>query len=325
MMGERYHDVYTPGVLERIAESCDVVVSDIRAEQLPEYREQIQEVEIFFSGWGAPLLNQETLALMPRLRAVFFAAGSLKSVADEAFWRKGLPICSAWAANAVPVAEYTFAQIILCLKQTYTAVRAYRASKERDEMRSHGPMGAFDSVVGLISLGQIGQRVAEMLKVLEVKVVAYDPFIDSDRAKELNVELIGLEELFERSDVVSLHAPNLPETRNMITGDLLRKIRVGGSFINTARGAVVNEPEMIEVLSERPDLTAVLDVTFPEPPDPESPLFELPNVFLTPHIAGSQDRECARMGMFMAEECERFLAGEPLRWSVSEEQFARMA
>ena len=163
------------------------------------------------------------------------------------------------------------------------------------------------------------------LKTLDVRVLAYDPFVAPETAKEQRVELTDLETLFGESDVVSLHAPDLPETRNLVTGKLLRSIRTGGAFINTARGTVVTEQEMIEVLKERPDLVAVLDVTYPEPPAAESPLFSLPNVFLTPHIAGSLDRECARMGMTAAEECERMLSGEPLRWSVSEQQIARMA
>src|SRR5690606_8819626 len=115
-----------------------------------------------------------------------------------------------------------------------------------------------------------------------------------------------------RSDVVSLHSPWLPETVGMITGDHFRQMKPYASFINTARGAIIREAEMIAVLQDRPDLTALLDVTYPEPPAPGSPLYTLPNVVLTPHIAGSMDMECRRMGRYMVDELQRFLHDEPL-------------
>jgi phosphoglycerate dehydrogenase-like enzyme len=102
-------------------------------------------------------------------------------------------------------------------------------------------------------------------------------------------------------------------------------MKSGASFINTARGAIVREPEMVAVLQARPDLFAVLDVFDPEPPEPGSPLYALPNVFLTPHIAGSIGRECWRMGEYMLAEVRRFLAGEPLQWRVTRQSAELMA
>jgi phosphoglycerate dehydrogenase-like enzyme len=137
--------------------------------------------------------------------------------------------------------------------------------------------------------------------------------------------LVSLERIFAQADVVSLHTPNLPSTRGMITGAHFSAMKSGASFINTARGAVVRETEMLQVLARRPDLTAVLDVTDPEPPVPGSALYSLPNVILTPHIAGSLQGECRRMGRYMLEELQRYLAGEPLRWTITREQAARLA
>jgi len=125
--------------------------------------------------------------------------------------------------------------------------------------------------------------------------------------------------------VVSLHTPWLKETEKMITGEHFRMMKPDASFINTARGAVIDEPAMVEVLAEREDITAVLDVTYPEPPKPGSPLYTLPNVVLTPHIAGSMDRECQRMGQYAVDECRRFLAGEPLQWQITREKAALLA
>jgi phosphoglycerate dehydrogenase-like enzyme len=137
--------------------------------------------------------------------------------------------------------------------------------------------------------------------------------------------MTSLEKLFAASEVVSLHAPNIPATKGMITRSLLASLKPYATFINTARGAIVDEAGMTGVLAERPDLTALLDVTYPEPPAEDSPLYTLPNVFLTPHIAGSLAGECNRMGQLAVDECRRFINGEPLQWAISREMAANMA
>jgi phosphoglycerate dehydrogenase-like enzyme len=185
--------------------------------------------------------------------------------------------------------------------------------------------GAYGSTVGIISLGMAGSRVAELLRSFEVKVLAYDPFVAQEKARSLNVEMCPLEEVFLRSDVVTLHTPWLKETEGMITGRHFASMRSGATFINTARGAVVREQEMIQVLKERPDLFAVLDVTWPEPPESDSALYSLPNVILTPHIAGAMGPECRRLGRYMVEELQRYVAGRPLRWAITREQARLLA
>jgi phosphoglycerate dehydrogenase-like enzyme len=170
-----------------------------------------------------------------------------------------------------------------------------------------------------------GSRVAELLRSFEVKVLAYDPFVAQEKARSLNVEMCPLEEVFLRSDVVTLHTPWLKETEGMITGRHFASMRSGATFINTARGAVVREQEMIQVLKERPDLFAVLDVTWPEPPESDSALYSLPNVILTPHIAGAMGPECRRLGRYMVEELQRYVAGRPLRWAITREQARLLA
>ena len=150
-----------------------------------------------------------------------------------------------------------------------------------------------------------------------------DPFMTALQASELGVELVSLDQLFRRSDVVSVHTPLLEETRGLITEPLLDAMKRGATFINTARGAVVCEPAMIDVASRRPDLQFILDVTDPEPPVPQSPLYTLPNVLLTPHVAGSVGTECRRMGRSMVEELRRYVRGEPLKWAVTPELAAR--
>jgi phosphoglycerate dehydrogenase-like enzyme len=281
------------------------------------------DVEILFSGWGAPKIDKAFLEAAPKLEAVFYGAGSVRSMVTEAFWERGIVLSSAWGANAVPVAEFTLAHVILALKHAHLKSREMRAA--------HGwpspPVctGAYGVRVGLIGMGMIGRLVVERLQSLEIEIWASDPFLNEEKARQIGVRVTDLETLFRESHVVSLHAPLLDSTRGMLTGAHFRSMRKGATFINTARGAIVRETELIAVLQERPDLFAVLDVFDPEPPVPASPLYTLPNVSLTPHLAGSVGNECWRMGDYMLEEAKKYLAGDPLKWQVTRRVFEYMA
>ena len=277
---------------------------------------------MILSGWGSAVYTAELLAAAPKLKAVFYGAGSIKYLVTDAFWGRGIQITSAYAANGTSVTELTLGHILLGLKSTWQHVTLCR--QERRFVRL--PVaGAFESTVGLVSLGMIGRMVTERLHSFDVKVIAYDPYVTPEQGKSMNVEMVPLEEVFRRADVVSLHTPWLPVTENLVRGSHLALMKPYTTFINTSRGAVVCEAEMIEVLKGRPDLVAVLDVTYPEPPAPDSPLFSLPNVVLTPHIAGSMRNECRRQGRLMVDELKRYLAGQPLEFGITRERAAIMA
>jgi phosphoglycerate dehydrogenase-like enzyme len=319
-----YESVYGSEVADALAARVDFVASQVDAARLAARPEVLREVELLFGGWGMPLMDGAFLAHAPELRAVFFGAGSIKPLVTDAFWQRDIIITSGYALNAVPVAEYTVGAIFLSLKHAWRfAMGMQRGGKY---LPKTGVLpGAFRTTVGLVSLGAIGVRVAEMLRATDLRVIAYDPYFDPAEAAALGVEMVSLDALFKRSHVVSLHTPWLPETEGMITGRHFESMRRGATFINTARGIIVREAEMIGVLRRRADLTAVLDVIFPEPPLPDSPLLTLPNVVLTPHIAGAYDEECRRLGRGLLDELDRLLAGRPLRWRITRRQTARMA
>lgn len=275
----------------------------------------LRDTEVIFSGWGAPRMDEEFLRALPKLRAVFYAGGSVRYFVTDALWGRGVSVTTAQAINAIPVAEFTVAAILLGLKRVWHYARVTRETRNFPAER---PMpAAFGAVVGLVSYGTIARLVRERLRSLEVEVVVYDPFLGEEEAQREGMRKVELDELFTISDAVSVHTPQLPETVGLVRGAHIARMRPGTFFLNTARGAVVNEPEMVDVLRRRPDLQAFLDVTSPEPPAADSPLYTLPNVVLTPHIAGSVDRECLRMGHAMIDEYERFRAGEPLRWEIT--------
>lgn len=315
--------VFDDEILSRIGAHSRLATPYFDATTLEANQKPLADAEVIFSTWGMPRMDAQFLDRVPNLRAVFYAAGSARGFVTDEVWERGITLCSAWRANAIPVSEFSLATILLSLKQTWAYHRRLKVERKKGERIP--TKGAYHSTVGLISLGAIGYRVAELLRQFEVEVVAYDPFVSAESAAQLGIRLVALDELFEISDVVSLHTPWLKETEKMIAGNLLRRMKPHATFINTSRGAVVDEAALIEVLRERPDLTAILDVTFPEPPDSSSPLFDLPNALLTPHIAGSVGMECRRMGSSMVDEYLRFVRGEPLLHQVTRDSIQYMA
>jgi phosphoglycerate dehydrogenase-like enzyme len=185
--------------------------------------------------------------------------------------------------------------------------------------------GSYGCKVGLIGLGAVGSEVAARLKSYRLEVCAYDPFASSQKADKLGVKLVSLEELFETCQTISNHVANLPETVGMLNANLFNRMKDNATFINTGRGAQVVEADMIAALKEKPSRTAILDVTFPEPPIADSELYSMPNVVLTPHCAGSSCEECFRLGDYIKEEAQRFLENEPLKYSVTLKMLETMA
>ena len=308
---EGFDRIYGPEQRARIAALCggeppflpaDDAVGDPR----------LATAEVLLTGWGAPVMDAAFLAAAPRLRAVLHGAGSVRGFVTDALVRRGVVVASAAAANAVPVADYAVGVTHLALKRFWElAGTAPRGEVDKDVVP-----GAYGSRVGLVALGAVGRLVAERLRGTDLDVVAHDPYVGPAEAAALGVRLVGLPELFATSDVVSLHLPLHDGTRGVVDGTLLGSMRHRATLVNTARGAVVRTDDLVAVLRARPDLQAVLDVTDPEPLPADHPLRALPNVVLTPHIAGSLGAECHRLGALAADELGRWLAGEPLRHRV---------
>jgi len=315
--------IYSPSVRAEIETMVDLYAPPQTPASILENPSVLSKAKIILSGWGMATIDEKFLKAAPALKAVFYGAGTIRYFMTEAAWNRGLLVVSAYAANAVPVIEFTVSQIMFSLKRGwYYALKIKQDGKYPP--KEPVPSG-YGSTIGLISLGMVGRGVAQKLQQYDLHVIAYDPFITPQEADSLKVELCSLEDIFRRADVVSLHTPWLKETEGMISGEHLRLLKPNAHFINTARGAVVKEAEMIQVLQERPDVFAILDVTYPEPPDPGSPLYTLPNVVLTPHIAGAMSRECYRMGELMLSELKHYLAGEPLLYAITRQKAAILA
>ena len=284
----------------------------------------LKDAEVIFSGWGMPKMDVTFLNHVPNLKVVFYGSGTVKYFITDDVWDRGIKITSAFAANAIPVAEFTLGQIILSLKSVWHHSADIKKKRTFERSKCLGP-GMYGSTVGIISLGMIARHLCGLLKPFNVKVIAYDPYIDRETAEKLNVELCSLDDVFRLSDVVTLHAPLSDQTIGMIQGRHLSVMKPYATFINTSRGAIVREDELIDVLTKRPDLTALLDVTDPEPPHETSALYDLDNVILTPHIAGSMGVECIRMGEYMLQELLCYINDKPLKWEIKKHEISIMA
>lgn len=316
---ERIEAVYAQGRRQQVEQLTDCTPEIMGLAELD--AGDLADVEVLFSTWGFPVLGEAQLDKMPALRAVFYAAGTVQNFARPLIQRD-ITVVSAWAANAVPVAQWTLAQILLANKGYHRNEREFTATRQGRRFRGRGNFGATVSILGA---GQIGRRVIELLQPFDLDILVFDPFLPDDVAASLGVEKVELDEAFARGHVVSNHLANLPATVGMLSGAHFAAMAENATFINTGRGATVRETEMIEVLQLRPDLVALLDVTHPEPPPSDSPLWDLPNVHLTSHLAGSIGDEVVRMADYAIEEFVRWQRKEPLRYAVSEEMLELMA
>lgn len=281
---------------------------------------------VIFSSWGMPALTEKQIeAHFPNLEAVYYAAGTVQYFARP-FLKRGVRVFSAWAANGVPVVEFTVAQIVLAGKGYFQSLRRYR---ERDRKAAFAYTMSlpcnYNIRVGILGAGVIGREVMARLKAYHYEVLAYDPYVSDEVLSSLGAKRASLEEIFSTCQIISNHVANLPATVGMIDGKLLHSMLPNAALINTGRGAQVVESELIAALKACPDRTALLDVTWPEPPEEGSEFYTLPNVFLTPHIAGSQNNEWARMALYMVEEFERTEDHLPVRYEVTEKMLETMA
>lgn len=318
--------VYQRETLDLLHEEADLERTCLTSRDIRNHPERYREVRYMFSTWGCPAFSEEELReLLPSLECLFYAAGSVQEFARP-YLRRGVRIFSAWGANGIPVAEYTTAQILLANKGFFVTSRyASRGDRKTAQDAVAQFCGNYDVNVGIIGAGMIGKLVIRMLQKHKVNVWVFDPFLPDAQAAELGVQKCELPFLFEHCRTVSNHLANNAATQGMLNGALFGKMMPYATFINTGRGAQVVEGDLIRVLTDRPDLTAVLDVTFPEPPVEGSPLYALENCILTPHIAGSIGNEWHRMSVYMREEYLRYISGEKCLYEVTEAMLQTMA
>jgi len=316
-------DVFGDGRCKRIAGLAELYPTVVTGRTFGEHAAALREVEVIFATWGMPALSDAQFAELPKLKAVFYAASNVKSFAWPLI-EHDIVLVSAWAINAIATAQLALAQVLLTCRGYFRSVRRYRETRELASAKAFHRSGAAGETIGVIGMGWVGRRLTQELQALGFQVLASDPMLSDERARELGVEKTSLEELFRRSYIVSNHIPDLPSTKRVLGARLFESLRDGATFINTGRGAQVIEADLIRVLGQRPDLTALLDVTDPEPPAASSELWSLPNVVVSPHIGGTIGDEVTRLADAMIEEFVAWDAGKPLRYQVTRQVLETM-
>lgn len=308
--------LFAPPVAERLRAVADVL-GEITEFGSAEALSLLGQAEVLVTGWGAPPVDAAVLAGTPRLRAVVHAGGSVTDHVAAAVLDRGILVSSATCANALPVAEYTLAMILLANKDVLAMAQRYRAERRPLDLADDYPAtGNFGRTVGVVGASRVGRRVLRLLTSFDLHALLADPYVTAADAAELGAELVDLPALFERSDVISLHAPVRPDTRGLVGGALLAVMPDGATLINTSGGALIDHGALLRHLRTG-RISAVLDVTEPDLPAADSPLWDLPNVLLTPHAAGALGTELARLGQCAVDEVARLAAGEPLAFGVS--------
>ncbi|MFF4016382.1 hydroxyacid dehydrogenase [Streptomyces sp. NPDC001843] len=325
MTDQNVPHIFPPEVLARLRECVEIdptLVAQDFAD--PRIRQALARTEVLITGWGCPRLDAAVLDAAPRLRAVLHAAGSVKGFTTPEVWQRGIAVSSAAGANALPVAEYTLAMILLAGKDVFGYRDQLRTRREFPYGDILPGIGNYGRRVGIVGASRIGRRLIELLRPYDLRVSLSDPYVDEVEATRLGVPLVPLHELLRTSDIVTVHAPQTPETRHLIGARELALMPNGAVLINTARGALVDHDALVtELRGGR--LSAVLDVTDPEPLPADSPLFDLPNAFITPHLAGSQGNEVARLGQTVVDEAARLVSGDELVHAIDHTVLERAA
>ncbi|MFO7635069.1 MAG: hydroxyacid dehydrogenase [Caldilinea sp.] len=273
------------------------------------------------TGWDVAQLDADVVAAAPKLRAIAHTGGSVKRFVSDAVWARSIHVTSAAPALARDVAETAVGLIIVGAKRILPMGQHVREGGWR-ESPAWPSREAHSSVIGIVGASSVGRHVIELLRPFRAQVLLYDPFVPPEEAETLGVTKVELPELVRRADILSLHAPAIPATRHMLSRELLLQMKGDAVIVNTARGTLIDEAALVEELVKG-RFFAFLDVTDPEPPALDSPLRRLPNVIVTPHLAGCIT-DCGHMGEMAVEELRRFFAGEPPLNPITPDQFGRI-
>ncbi|MFE5409453.1 NAD(P)-dependent oxidoreductase [Microbacterium sp. NPDC056569] len=309
--------VFTEDDLAKLRDMLDVDTDRMITSLDALSEEERARTELLVTGWGTPDLGPADLDTLPSLRAVVHWGGGVGFL-DSSANDRGIVVSSARAVNAIPVAQFTVAMIVLAAKEAFWVSRRYGAEQrfiDREAELSH--TGLYRSTIGIVGASSIGSLTIEMLADYDVDVLVYDPYLTPDRAAALGVEIVGdLVELARRSRILSIHTPDIPALRGMISRDVLAALPDGATVINTARGRLVDQDGLVDELQSG-RLRAILDVTYPDVLPAGHPLYTLPNVFLTPHLAGSTGSELRRLGATATDEVERLVTGQEFQHPIT--------
>lgn len=313
---------FAPAVLARLGERFDVTLNGTPEPwDAARIASLIDGCEVLVTGYGMPELTDAVFEHGRALRVIVHAAGSPRGfLSDELVRRhmrpRGIRLATAREALASNVAEATLGLVITVRRRLTDAILAIRANAPWRDMKVTFDVPTLNgSTVGIVGASSVGRALIRLLRPFDTAILLHDPLLAAADAAALGVTPVGLEELFEASDVVSIHAPSLPATRHLVNADRLGRMREGAILVNTARGALVDHDALLAVCNAG-RIIAVLDVTDPEPLPVRHPLRALANVFITPHVTGPGRYGYRMMGEMALGALDDFFAGRPMRGEI---------
>jgi len=269
-------------------------------------------------------VTEDTLACNKNLKLIGTPTAGLNHIDVSGATKRGIIVVNAPGVNADSVAEFAFALILAVSRKIVSADAGPRKGLVH-ELKSYTPLMGMElkgKTIGVVGAGHIGSRVATIAKGFGMKVLLYDPIVLPTYIEQFG-NPVEMDELFKESDVISVHVPLTKQTLGMITDNQLRQMKKTALFVNTSRGTVVNEPDLIMALKERRIAGAGLDVQAHEPLQRNDPLLQLDNVVVTPHIASISREAQERCDRIIQEEVIRFAKGERMRFMANPEVLSR--
>jgi len=318
--------MFTPHALERLAGVAELVFNESdRTFTEEEKSKALKDVDVVISGWHDSPLTPANYEAANRLKLVVNYGQSISHQSPEFAMDKGIKFSNAGPELARSVAEFCVGLILAGLRNIPQLDETLKTQGFRATDKIPSGLDVLGKTLGFVGFGLIGSRVAELMRAFGAEYIAYDPFVPDERLEALGARRVGLEELFEKSDIVTVHVGLTPETRGLIGAELLNRLKLGALLVNTARAHVIEEAPLLK-LAQEGRIRVALDVYWKEPLPDDSPWRQLPNVVLTPHRAGGRDEDMVkRMGEFIAEDVVAFLTeGKLPRGLVTREKLALM-
>lgn len=322
--------VFRPEDFAQLIEEFDVTVNP-RDDSMTtkELAEVIGEYDALITGWGAsPELTAQVMENADKLQIIAHSAGSVKAfltqeIVDKYLKPRGIVTCSGAHAIAYNVAESAIGMMIMTARDWLNQAWYIRETGgwRSPELCAEDQflMGA---TIGVVSASMVGRHVLRLLEPWDCQMLLYDPCVSAQEAEALGAEKVELDELFERSQIVTVHAPSIPETDKMIGAQQLELLHDGATLINTSRGSVIDEQALVQ---EARRLKICLDVTDPEPPGPESPLRQSENIILLPHVSGAGAYGYHKIGEATLQALRDHFAGRRVQGAVDYDRFSILA
>src|SRR5713226_4144374 len=280
--------------------------------------DELKKICADYEGWvirSGTRITAELIEAAKNLKVIGRAGVGFENIDADAATKKGIVVMNTPGGNNVTTGEHTIALMMALARHIPQAVASLKGGKW-DRNKFVG-VELCNKTIGVIGLGNVGRIVAERAAALKMKVLGYDPFISGENIARMGVEPANLEDIFTKSDFITVHVPLTPDTQGLINRDAFAKMKTGVRIINCARGGIVDEKDLADAIKEGKVAGAALDVYVDEPPPADHPLVKLPQVITTPHLGASTDEAQLNVAIAVAEQMVDFLAKGVVRYAVN--------